>query len=80
MRKSRFSEEQISGIRKRVEAGQPVADVCRGRVTRARHQRRHVLPLESPVWGLGGQPAQTLAAAGRREPQAQTGGGGPDAR
>jgi putative transposase len=29
MRKSRFSEEQIIGILKRVEAGQPVADVCR---------------------------------------------------
>src|SRR6058998_489614 len=29
MRKSRFSEEQIIGIVKRVEAGQPVADVCR---------------------------------------------------
>jgi putative transposase len=29
MRKSRFSEEQIIGILKRIEAGQPVADVCR---------------------------------------------------
>jgi putative transposase len=29
MRKSRFSEEQIIGILKQVEAGQPVADVCR---------------------------------------------------
>ena len=29
MRKSRFSEEQIIAILKRVEAGQPVADVCR---------------------------------------------------
>src|SRR6478735_5058647 len=29
MRKSRFSEEQIIGILKRVEAGQPVADICR---------------------------------------------------
>jgi putative transposase len=29
MRKSPFSEEQIIGILKRVEAGQPVADVCR---------------------------------------------------
>ena len=29
MRKSRFSEEQISGILKRVEAGQPVTDGCR---------------------------------------------------
>ncbi len=29
MRKSRFSEEQIIGILKRVEAGQPVADVWR---------------------------------------------------
>src|SRR6185437_12978692 len=29
MRKSRFSEEQIIGILKRVEAGQPIADVCR---------------------------------------------------
>jgi putative transposase len=29
MRKSRFSEEQIIAILKRVEAGQPVADLCR---------------------------------------------------
>jgi len=29
MRKSRFSEEQIIGILKRIEAGQPVAEVCR---------------------------------------------------
>jgi putative transposase len=29
MRKSRFSEEHIIGIRKRVEQGQPLADVCR---------------------------------------------------
>ncbi|HEV2456760.1 MAG TPA: transposase [Ktedonobacterales bacterium] len=29
MRKSRFSEEQISGILKRVERGQTRADVCR---------------------------------------------------
>jgi putative transposase len=29
MRKSRFSEEQIIVILKRVEAGQPVAEVCR---------------------------------------------------
>jgi putative transposase len=29
MRKSRFSEEQIITVLKRVEAGQPVADVCR---------------------------------------------------
>jgi putative transposase len=29
MRKSRFSEEQIISILRRVEAGQPVADVCR---------------------------------------------------
>jgi putative transposase len=29
MRKSRFSEEQIIGILKRVERGQPLADVCR---------------------------------------------------
>jgi putative transposase len=29
MRKSRFSEEQIISILKRVEAGQPVAEVCR---------------------------------------------------
>jgi putative transposase len=29
MRKSRFSEEQIISILKRVESGQPVADVCR---------------------------------------------------
>jgi putative transposase len=29
MRKSRFSEEQIIGILKRVEVGQPVADVWR---------------------------------------------------
>jgi putative transposase len=29
MRKSRFSEEQIIGILKRVEAGKPVADVFR---------------------------------------------------
>jgi len=29
MRKSRFSEEQIIGILKRVEGGQPIADVCR---------------------------------------------------
>ena len=28
MRKSRFSEEQIIGILKRVEGGQPIADVC----------------------------------------------------
>lgn len=29
MRQSRFSEEQIIGILKRVEAGQKVLDVCR---------------------------------------------------
>ena len=29
MRKSRFSEEQIIALLKRVEAGQPLADVCR---------------------------------------------------
>ena len=29
MRKSRFTEEQIIGILKRVEGGQPLADVCR---------------------------------------------------
>ena len=29
MRKSRFSEEQIIGILKRVEQGQVLADVCR---------------------------------------------------
>jgi putative transposase len=29
MRKSRYSEEQIIGILKRVERGQPLADVCR---------------------------------------------------
>jgi putative transposase len=29
MRKSRFSEEQIIALLKRVEAGQPVADMCR---------------------------------------------------
>ncbi len=29
MRKSRFSEEQIIAILKRVEAGQSLADVCR---------------------------------------------------
>ncbi len=29
MRKSRFSEEHIIGILKRVEKGQPLADVCR---------------------------------------------------
>jgi putative transposase len=29
MRKNLFSEEQIIGILKRVEAGQPLADVCR---------------------------------------------------
>lgn len=29
MRKSHFSEEQIIGILKRVEAGQKVAEVCR---------------------------------------------------
>lgn len=29
MRKSRYSEEQIIGILKRVERGQPPADVCR---------------------------------------------------
>jgi putative transposase len=29
MRKSRFSEEQIIGILKRVERGQALADVCR---------------------------------------------------
>jgi putative transposase len=29
MRKSRFSEEQIIGILKRVERGQTLADVCR---------------------------------------------------
>jgi putative transposase len=29
MRKSRFSEEQIIGILKRVEIGQPIAEVCR---------------------------------------------------
>ena len=29
MRKSRFSEEQISALLKRVEAGQPLAEVCR---------------------------------------------------
>ena len=29
MRKSHFSEEQILGILKRVEAGQKVAEVCR---------------------------------------------------
>jgi putative transposase len=29
MRKSRFSEEHIIGILKRVEQGQPLADVCR---------------------------------------------------
>ena len=29
MRKSRFTEEQIIGILKRVEKGHPLADVCR---------------------------------------------------
>jgi putative transposase len=29
MRKSRYSEEQIIAILKRVEQGQPLADVCR---------------------------------------------------
>ena len=29
MRKSRFSEERIIGILRRVEEGQPLADVCR---------------------------------------------------
>lgn len=29
MRKSRFSEEQIIAVLKRVEQGQPVAEVCR---------------------------------------------------
>lgn len=29
MRKSRYSEEQIIGILKRVERGQPLLDVCR---------------------------------------------------
>lgn len=29
MRKSRFSEEQIIGILKRIETGQPIADMCR---------------------------------------------------
>jgi putative transposase len=29
MRKSRFSEEQIIGILKRVERGQALADICR---------------------------------------------------
>jgi putative transposase len=29
MRKSRFSEEQIIGLLKRVEMGQQLADVCR---------------------------------------------------
>jgi putative transposase len=29
MRKSRFSEEQIIALLRRVEAGQPLADVCR---------------------------------------------------
>ena len=29
MRKSRFSEERIIGILRRVEKGQPLADVCR---------------------------------------------------
>ena len=29
MRKSRFSEEQIIGILKRVEQGQSVAEICR---------------------------------------------------
>ncbi len=41
MRKSQFSEEQIIGILKLVEAGQQVGEVW--------HQRRHLLSPEGAV-------------------------------
>ncbi len=70
MRKSRFSEEQIIGILKRVERGQALGR----RLPRDGHQRRDLLSLESPIWRPRGQPTPAVASVGRRESAAQAGG------
>ena len=55
MKRGRFSEEQIIGILKQVEAGRPVAEVCREHGVGESTYYKWNAPRGHPVWWHGCQ-------------------------
>jgi len=74
MKKSRFSETQIIGILKAVEAGRMVKDVCREHgISDATYYQ-----WKSKYGGMEACRHQAAAGVGRREPEAQDDGRRPE--
>lgn len=73
MKKSRFTEEQIAYALKQAELGMAVGDL-----SQAGYRGGDVLCVAQEIRRVGSIGAQASAAAGRRKPQAQAAGGGPE--